>query len=162
VSTDKSKKVSGKRKAGFNYVLERQIGFLLRLATQRHAMLFGQHISGRVTPQQLSTLVKLLEHGTCWQTQLGRMTAMDVATMKGVVDRLVAREFVEVAADPADGRRIQVTLTSAGKAIAERVRRDSIDIHNATLAPLTAAERERLITLLTKLVSSDSDAPLGK
>ncbi len=149
-------KKSRERRAA-SYVLEHQIGFLLRQASQRHAALFAEHISGNITPQQLSALVKLLQNGMCWQTQLGRLTAMDVATMKGVVDRLAARRLVETKADPEDGRRVLVQLTPTGRALAEHVLEDSIAIHGATLKPLTPAEREKLIALLSKLASGEGN-----
>lgn len=138
-----------------NYVLERQIGFLLRQATQRHATQFTSHIRDNVTPPQLSALVKLLQNGMCWQTQLGRLTGMDIATMKGVVDRLVARRLVQTKEDPNDGRRVLLKLTRSGKAVAERVIEDSILIHASTLNPLGKAEQEQLISLLSKLVSDE-------
>jgi DNA-binding MarR family transcriptional regulator len=156
VSTGASKKSWERRKA--KYVLEHQIGFLLRQASQRHAALFAERVSDNITPQQLSALVKLLQNGTCWQTQLGRMTAMDVATMKGVVDRLIARQLVETKSDPEDGRRILVKLTRGGKTLAEKVLEDSIAIHSATLTPLSSKERKTLTALLSKLVSAEVDA----
>ena len=39
---------------------------------------------------------------------------MDVATIKGVVDRLVARNLVQTAPDTRDGRRLILSLTPAG------------------------------------------------
>ncbi len=154
MSTAVSKRPRAKSSTG--YALERQIGFLLRQASQRHAALFAERVSDNITPRQLSALVKLLENGICWQTQLGRMTAMDVATMKGVVDRLAARRLVETTEDPDDGRRVLVKLTRTGKAVAERVRQDSIAIHGATLKPLSSMERNNLIMLLSKLVAGES------
>jgi DNA-binding MarR family transcriptional regulator len=136
-----------------SYVLERQIGFLLRQATQRHAAEFASGIRDDITPPQLSALVKLLQNGTCWQTQLGRLTGMDVATMKGVVDRLVARGLVETKADPSDGRRMLLKLSRSGRSVAERAREDSISIHKRTLKTLNEAEQEQLIAFLSKLIS---------
>lgn len=138
-----------------SYVLERQIGFLLRQATQRHAAQFASQIKDNVTPPQLSALVKLLQNGMCWQTQLGRLTGMDVATMKGVVDRLILRGLVETKEDPNDSRRILLKLTRSGRAVAERVIEDSILIHAGTLKPLSKAEQEQLISLLSKLISGE-------
>ena len=41
---------------------------------------------------------------------------MDVATIKGVIDRLTARGLTETSPDPEDGRRLLVSLTRAGPA----------------------------------------------
>ena len=69
------------------YRLDDQIGFLLRRANQRHLSLFAEVIP-ELTTTQLAALAKLHEQGAMSQNQLGRATAMDAATIKGVVGRL--------------------------------------------------------------------------
>ena len=64
-------------------------------------------------------MAKLNEAGPCSQNQLGQLTAMDVATIKGVIDRLTARGLTETGPDPEDGRRLLVSLTRAGAQLAE-------------------------------------------
>ncbi len=134
------------------YVLEEQIGFLLRQVSQRHAAIFAEHIGSNLTPTQWAALVKLAEAGPCSQNQLGRLTAMDVATIKGVIDRLTARGLTETSADPEDGRRLMVALTRAGQVTVEKTFPLAAEITEETLAPLKAKEREALLALLTKLM----------
>jgi MarR family transcriptional regulator, lower aerobic nicotinate degradation pathway regulator len=133
------------------YVLEEQIGFILRQVSQRHSTIFAERIGADLTPTQWTALFKLLETGPCSQNQLGRITAMDVATIKGVIDRLTARGLTETSADPEDGRRLLVSLTKAGQAAAERALPSAIEISELTLEPLTPKERETLLLLLSKL-----------
>ena len=102
------------------YVLEDQIGFILRQVWQRHATIFAREIGINLTPTQWAALAKLTETGPCSQNHLGRLTAMDVATIKGVIDRLTARGLTETSADPEDGRRLLVSLTRAGQQLAEK------------------------------------------
>jgi DNA-binding MarR family transcriptional regulator len=102
------------------YVLERQVGFILRQVSQRHTAIFAASIGDDLTPTQWATLAKLLERGPCSQNLLGRQTAMDAATIKGVVDRLSNRGMLETRPDPSDARRLVVVLTPAGKEVAER------------------------------------------
>ncbi len=134
-----------------SYVLEEQIGFILRQVWQRHAMIFAQEIGINLTSPQWAALAKLTETGPCSQNQLGRLTAMDVATIKGVIDRLTARGLTETALDPQDGRRLLVSLTRAGQQMAEKAAPNALAITKKTLAPLDAKERETLIALLGKL-----------
>ena len=94
-----------------SYALDRQIGFLLRQAQQRHTAIFARLMLDDVTPTQWATLAKLQEIGGCSQNLLGRHVAMDAATIKGVVDRLLARDLVVVAADPSDSRRLTIDLS---------------------------------------------------
>src|SRR4029450_2342958 len=102
------------------YVLDEQIGFILRQVSQRHAMISARDIGIDLTPTQWAALAKLQETGPCSQNQLGRLTAMDVATIKGVIDRLTARGLTETSPDPEDGRRLLVSLTKAGQELGEK------------------------------------------
>src|SRR5712671_4539616 len=99
------------------YVLEEQVGFILRQVWQRHAAIFARQIGINLTPTQWAALAKLTETGPCSQNQLGRLTAMDVATIKGVIDRLTARGLTETSPDPEDGRRLVVSL-ARGRGVA--------------------------------------------
>ena len=133
------------------YVLDEQVGFILRQVWQRHATIFAAEIGASLTPTQWAALAKLAESGPCSQNQLGRLTAMDVATIKGVIDRLTARGLTETCADPEDGRRLRVSLTRAGQQLAEKMAPNALAISRETLAPLDTRERETLMALLSKL-----------
>lgn len=133
------------------YVLDEQVGFILRQVWQRHSSIFSRDIGTNLTPTQWAALSKLAETGPCSQNQLGRLTAMDVATIKGVIDRLTARGLTETSQDPEDGRRLLVSLTRAGQQLAEKLAPNAIAITRETLAPLDAKERELLMALLNKL-----------
>lgn len=134
------------------YRLEDQAGHLLRRAHQRHAALF-QEIMGALdlTPTQFAALARIRELGETTQNHLGRLTAMDPATIQGVVQRLEARGLVERRPDPADRRVMVLSLTGTG----DRIARDAIvrarEITRATLEPLAPAEREIFVALLRKL-----------
>ncbi|MCK1654571.1 MarR family transcriptional regulator [Bradyrhizobium sp. 149] len=134
-----------------SYVLDEQVGFILRQVWQRHSAIFSREIGTNITPTQWAALSKLAESGPCSQNQLGRLTAMDVATIKGVIDRLTARGLTETSQDPEDGRRLLVSLTRAGQQLAEKVAPNALAITRETLAPLEAKEREMLMALLNKL-----------
>ena len=133
------------------YILDEQIGFILRQVWQRHAAIFARDIGINLTSPQWAALAKLSETGPCSQNQLGRLTAMDVATIKGVIDRLSARGLTETSPDPEDGRRLLVSLTRAGAQTAEKAAANALAISKETLAPLDAKEREMLFALLNKL-----------
>jgi DNA-binding MarR family transcriptional regulator len=134
-----------------SYVLDEQVGFILRQVSQRHSSIFSREIGTNLTPTQWAALSKLAETGPCSQNQLGRLTSMDVATIKGVIDRLTARGLTETSQDPEDGRRLLVSLTRAGQQLAEKLAPNALAITRETLAPLDAKEREALMALLNKL-----------
>jgi MarR family transcriptional regulator, lower aerobic nicotinate degradation pathway regulator len=133
------------------YRLEEQVGFLLRRATQRHVAIFAEHMGEAVTPTRWAVLAKLYEAGPSSQNRLGRSTAMDAATIKGVVDRLIERKLIETRPDPTDARRRVIALSEMGRQLVERSIQQALAITRETLDPLTPAERAELMGLLRKL-----------
>ena len=133
------------------YVLDDQVGFLMRVAMQRHTALFSARMVGGLTQTQFAALAKLYEVGPCSQNQLGRLIYLDAATIKGVVDRLGARGFLTALADPQDRRRRAVALTERGRLVTEAAEQVAADITAATLKPLSAEEQRQVTRLLKKL-----------
>lgn len=133
------------------YVLDEQVGFLMRVAMQRHTSIFTARMIEALTQTQFAALAKLYEVGPCSQNHLGRLIYLDAATIKGVVDRLGVRGFVTALADPKDRRRRAVALTERGRAVTEQAMKVAAEITTATLAPLTAEEQRTVARLLKKL-----------
>jgi DNA-binding MarR family transcriptional regulator len=94
----------------------------------------------------------VVELGQVTQNHLGRLAAMDPATIQGVVRRLIDRDLVTRAADPLDRRTIVLAPTQTGVALAARAVVAARRITEATLDPLTQAEREQFLLLLHKIV----------
>lgn len=134
-----------------DYRLDDQIGYLLRLANQRHTTIFQEHTLQNLTPTQFSVMVRLEAEGKSSQNRLGRLAAMDVATIKGVVDRLRERGLAVSEPDPDDRRRSVISLTDEGRALLARMRPVGLAISEQTLAPLNPAERRTLLRLIAKL-----------
>lgn len=132
------------------YILDTQIGYVLRRVTQRHLAIFSDLIP-KITTTQFAVLARLDELGPQSQNLLGRATAMDAATIKGVVDRLARQGFIETAADPDDRRRLVVGLTPAGAELFHETRAVALTVSDHTLKPLTPAERAQLMALLSRL-----------
>ncbi|HEX5213027.1 MAG TPA: MarR family transcriptional regulator [Pseudolabrys sp.] len=133
------------------YVLGGQVGFLLRVAMQRHTAIFTTRMTEGLTQTQFAALAKLHDIGPCSQNHLGRHIYLDAATIKGVVDRLAARGFLTAAADPKDRRRRAVTLTERGRTVTEKAMLIAAEITAATLAPLDEEERATMVRLLKTL-----------
>ena len=133
-----------------SYRLDDQIGYVLRRVTQRHLAIFAAAIP-EVTTTQFAVLARLAEIGPQSQNHLGRETAMDAATIKGVVDRLAKLGLVATNADPADRRRLTVSLTEAGERLfADRVP-TALSVSADTVSPLTQDEARLLKDLLMRL-----------
>jgi DNA-binding MarR family transcriptional regulator len=148
----RSKGSSGRKTtAKSRYQLENQVGFLMRVAMQRHTEIFTSRMIEGLTQPQFAALAKLLEVGPCSQNHLGRLIYLDGATVKGVVDRLMARRFVTTQKDPRDKRRRGIALSDSGRRTAEAAVGIAASITAATLASLTRAEQLTVVRLLKKL-----------
>ena len=124
------------------YMLEEQVGFMIRLAGQRHSGIFQVHTPIGLTPAQFSVLIKVLELRECSQNDLGRKTAMDVATIKGVVDRLRVRDLAYVKPEPSEKPRALVVQTEGTKAMEQDLKDAGHQITKETLEPLSVSESE--------------------
>jgi MarR family transcriptional regulator, lower aerobic nicotinate degradation pathway regulator len=132
--------------------LEDHVGFLLRRAHQRHVALFLEAVeTSALTPTQFAALYKAVEIGQVTQNRLGRLTAMDPATIQGVVRRLAARALLRCTRDPMDRRTVVLAPTEAGVALITRAVACAQRAHEAALAPLNRAEQDQLLALLRRL-----------
>jgi DNA-binding MarR family transcriptional regulator len=137
---------------GEPYALEQHVNHLLRKVSQRASEIFSYVMADfDVTPTQFAALTKLHDEGEASQNVLGRLTAMDPATILGVVARLKRRGLVESRLDPNDGRRILLRLSDDGAALVADMRLIAGEVTQETLSPLTKTEAQSFIRLLGKL-----------
>ena len=135
-----------------DYVLDDQVGHLLRRAHQRHTSIFQEHIGdSQLTPLQFAALIKLSDLGEVSQNRLGRLTAMDAATMQGVIRRLFARRLIERRPDPTDRRRILLRLSPSGARLLTGCIANGVTVTDRTLEPLSLTERTLLLDLLQRI-----------
>jgi DNA-binding MarR family transcriptional regulator len=134
-----------------SYRLDDQVGFILRKVSQRHGSIFAELMVEGLTTTRFAVLAKLFERGPLAQNELGRQTAMDAATIKGVVDRLVLRDLVAVKPDPRDGRKRVVELSEKSRDMMDEIIPLGIGITERTLDPLDATEQAELLRLLGKI-----------
>ena len=136
-----------------DFMLENHVGFLLRRAHQRHAALFLDAASGPgLTPTQFAALCKTVELGRVTQNHLGRLVAMDPATIQGVVRRLTTRGLIARTHDPMDRRMAVLTPTEAGLTLIAAAVASARRAHDAALAPLSTEEQQVFLSLLQKMV----------
>ena len=139
------------RRGNRRYVLDTQVGFLLRKAQQRHVNIFASLMGEGLTTQQFAALAKLAEVGPASQNSLGRQTAMDNSTINGVVRRLHQRGLVRKFPSAEDGRLHMVILTDEGRRVCDRVFPVAREITQLTLAPLSRSEKALFLRLLRKI-----------
>jgi len=135
-----------------SYRLEHQVGYWLRRAYQRHMAIFAGIMSDLdLTSMQFAALVKLHELKAVSQTELGRLTGMDRATVSGVVARLKRRNLVLYKPDPLDKRSRIIALTPAGDSLLGEAMQRISRVTEQTLEPIGSAERDSLRAILQKM-----------
>ncbi|ADU71333.1 MarR family winged helix-turn-helix transcriptional regulator [Pantoea sp. At-9b] len=142
-----------------NYDYTQQVGHLLRKVYQRHVAIFQQHVGdSQITAVQFITLCALRDHGPSAQNDLVRYTAVDQATIRGVVERLKARDLVSLGPDPTDKRKVIVMLTASGQALIQHTTDNAVRITEMTYGQLNPAERVALVYLLRKMLDDTSQS----
>lgn len=125
---------------------------MLRRAHQRSVALFLKEVEKiQLTPTQFAALAKIKEASQISQNHLGRETAMDPATVQGVLNRLADRKLILSSDDPNDGRRRLWRLSEEGHRLVDTAIPMSLSCQAAILAPLSADEQSQLRKLLAKL-----------
>lgn len=142
-------------KKGFDF--RHAPGHLIRRAHQLAVAIFMEETAEfGVTPVQFAILNALLEDPGEDQVTLAGKVAFDAATFGSVIARLETRGWVIRKADPADRRRKLLWVTPAGAKAAMTMKRAVAKAQSRILGALEHDERDQLIALLDKLVTSSS------
>jgi len=135
------------------FVLDEQVAHLLRRAHQRASALFLTVLAeAQLTPTQFFAMARLHEMGKLSQNRLGRLAAMDPATIQGVIRRLHERGYIVRLADPTDRRRMVLSLSPQGQETVVRLLGAANRVGDEIVAPLSPEEQSVFIGLLKKLV----------
>lgn len=139
-----------------DYDFSQQVGHLLRRAYQRHTALFQQIIPDtQLTAAQFVVLCAVRDSGACSLSEIVKRTAIDQATVRGVIDRLKVRKLIGVRHDEADRRKVLVSLMPAGLDLVQSMVPFAFDITEKTFAGFNPAERLALVYLLQKMCQAD-------
>lgn len=127
--------------------------WLLSQAALEGARLVGARLAAEgLGRHHFSVLTALRERGQASQAELGRTVTLDRSDLHAVVAELDRRGAIVRARDESDRRRNVVTLTAEGEALLGRLDGEVDAAQSELLAPLSAAERRQLATLLTKVI----------
>lgn len=140
------------------YRVTDQVGHLLRKAVQRHTSIFQQNIGDdQLTAIQFVTLFTLRDRGRSSQAELVEATAIDQATIRGIINRLKARGLIKLTPDQLDRRKVISELTPEGEALLDSTIPSAKKISKLTMGRLNPAEQVAMLYLLEKMNSSDLD-----
>ena len=139
------------------YEVSEQIGHLLRKAYHRHLSIFTQTIGDpQLTAVQFAVLSASLRLGPSSMSDLGKATAIDAATVRGIIERLKGRHLIALKTNPADRRKTTVELTEAGRELVQSTTPAAQRVSELTMSDLNEVERVAALMLLRKLSASPS------
>jgi DNA-binding MarR family transcriptional regulator len=99
----------------------------------------------------MAVLAALADFGPHAQRELSARLAIDPSDVVKVIDELAAPGWVEQARDPADRRRVVISLTGEGRAALAAIDLRARAVQDAVLRPLDAGERRQLHALLARV-----------
>ncbi|WP_424887146.1 MarR family winged helix-turn-helix transcriptional regulator [Streptomyces sp. XH2] len=106
-----------------------------------------------------AVLASLQEYGPGSQAELSERSGIHRSDMVGVLNELAERDLVERAPDPGDRRRNIITISTRGRRHLRRLDKVLDDLHDELLAPLSPAERDQFVQLLTRLLDHHTRTP---
>jgi DNA-binding MarR family transcriptional regulator len=133
----------------------------LSLAYRRvNALQRGEKRCFGVTISQCVTLELLLQQGPMTVCDLARNLGLDTSTVTRVVDVLARDGMTRRARDEEqDRRRVFVSLTAKGRALAAKLERCADDYSERILKRIPAEMREDVIHTLRVLIEAIDDLP---
>ncbi|QBF30498.1 MarR family winged helix-turn-helix transcriptional regulator [Thalassococcus sp. S3] len=94
----------------------------------------------------------LYDRGPSMITELAERALMEQSRMTRVVDQMVDRNIVERVSDQADKRRVRVSLTDKGRALADELVPQAKSHEAALLSKLADTDAERIKPVLKVLL----------
>jgi MarR family transcriptional regulator, lower aerobic nicotinate degradation pathway regulator len=125
---------------------------ITQLAVHARRLVADGHAEVGAGPYQYRILAALQEFGPSSQADLARRGNLDRSDVVVAINELAERGFVERTPDPDDRRRNVVRLTRTGVQQLRRMDRALDNVQDQLLAPLSAADRQALTRLLTRLL----------
>jgi DNA-binding MarR family transcriptional regulator len=113
-----------------------------RLARRLRATPSG--LAAGLSPTRISLLLTAERRGRMRLSELGELEGLNPTMLSRSVTQLVEAGLLERTSDDGDRRAAWVAPTTAGHALAQRMREERTDATNAALAGLPAAQRALL------------------
>ena len=134
-----------------------QVGYLLRRAYQRHLAIFQAESGDGLTSVQFATLCAL-QNGPQSQGELVKVTGIDQATIRGIIDRLKERGLITLSRDHGDARKVIIAIAPAGLSLLDDMIPRARRITERTMEKLNPAERMALLHTLRLVAALDPPA----
>lgn len=134
-------------------------GYLFRRMQQIAVAIFVEECKAYdLTPVQYAALVTIHTHPGIDATRLSAVIAFDRSTLGNVIERLESKAFIERKPSRDDKRVKLLYLTKSGAILLRDIGGSVERAQARMLQPLKAADRRKLLALLTQLVDLNNEA----
>jgi DNA-binding MarR family transcriptional regulator len=133
--------------------LQDDAGYLLSRAGGMAVRAFNDALAPLgLRTRQYAVLAHIAEHGDSSQRRVAAALDLDPSTVVALVDDLERAGWAERKQDPQDRRTRLIGATTAGRRALASAAGVVGALHGELLAPLSAQEREQLLTLLRRII----------
>jgi DNA-binding MarR family transcriptional regulator len=101
---------------------------------------------GELTFPEVAALARLERYGSATSAELARLEQISPQSMGATLAGLEERRLVRRSADPADGRRVVMSVTESGRRIVNRRRDVRVEQIAAALTGFTETELHEILT----------------
>jgi len=123
---------------------------IIRTADIDSRELASQH---QITAPQLMCLLAVVEKGSATATDIAERIHLSPSTLVGVLDRLEGKGLIRRVRDVEDRRRVEVTLTDAGRVLASETPFPLQYSLEKALKQLSGSQRQRLAASMERLAT---------
>jgi DNA-binding MarR family transcriptional regulator len=140
-------------------VIWKRPGFLIRRLQQISVAIFISECAEAqidITPVQWGIMSMICESPGVGQIEIAEELGLDRSNVANVVERLVTRGWLRQKLSTEDQRKKQITITRTGEKVMEQLEGIALRFQRKLLNPLTDAEREQFVGLVTRLVAENN------
>jgi len=143
----------GPRKANGGFDLSQSPSHLLRRCVQYANDLFSREPGASdLTKQQFTVLAAVEQNEGMSQTDLVAITGIDRSTLAEMIRRMIEKGLLDRERTESDQRANAVRIAMAGKKALRGARTASERVERTLLASLSAADRTKLLKMLSSVV----------
>lgn len=138
--------------------LSQEFFYLLRKVQQKHVSLWSSYPT-ETTRSQYVALRNLREFPGIEPVDLAQHTAIDKATLTGILDRLEHNGYVQRLVSETDKRRRTLHITQAGNELLDGLEDTAKAINRKFFNDLSLEREVELVDLMRMLVATDESHP---
>lgn len=137
--------------------LAHSISTIVRALKVTEATVQTAHGELKASPSDLFALRFIDEHPDCMSSALAQDLGVAATTATSIVDRLVARGFVQRRRIEENRRVVSLSLTAEGREAVARINAEDLEKSEFMLSVMTEAEQEVVVEVMARVAQAYLD-----